>query len=238
MHPQACGSGWQTGLCTVAGNVAADTHDWHLHHHAQIGIYRQRIAEDRCCRTADAMAAPSEVEVPRPNSSRATRLRLVARFRADAVSVSSTKNVDCKPDICWCHAFQYYQKRLGADCCCLLTRTWPEMMKSRAPVRTKMASTGVSSSDLAGTQAPTWASKAARHTWDVHCSCQMTFGTARNQWFVAGIVQGLTCLSNVLLPPMLGPVRTMKLPPLPRSTSLGTKSPPWALAAGCCRAMA
>lgn len=45
-----------------------------------------------------------------------------------------------------------------------LSPTCPEIMESLAPMRTKMASTGVSSKDLAGTKAPTWASRAARQT--------------------------------------------------------------------------
>ena len=43
-------------------------------------------------------------------------------------------------------------------------RTWPVRMLSRAPMRTKILSTGVSSRLAAGTQAPACAMMAARHT--------------------------------------------------------------------------
>lgn len=109
----------------------------------------QRVFADRCSSTAAAMAAPSEVAVPLPSSSKATRLAGVALFRAAAVSASSTKNVD-----------------------------WPDMTSSLAPMRTKMASTGVRVREWAGTQAPTWAIRAARHTcvetekhWDKQGFC-------------------------------------------------------------------
>ena len=95
----------------------------------------QRVFADRCSSTAAAMAAPSEVAVPLPSSSKATRLAGVALFRAAAVSASSTKKVD-----------------------------WPDMTSSLAPMRTKMASTGVRVRDWAGTHAPIWAMRAARHT--------------------------------------------------------------------------
>ena len=95
----------------------------------------QQVLDDRCSSTAAAMAAPSEVAVPLPSSSRATRLAGVALFRAAAVSASSTKKVD-----------------------------WPDMTSSLAPMRTKTASTGVRLREWAGTQAPIWAITAARHT--------------------------------------------------------------------------
>mmetsp|Transcript_21648 Transcript_21648/g.60053 ORF Transcript_21648/g.60053 Transcript_21648/m.60053 type:complete len:228 (-) Transcript_21648:1265-1948(-) len=87
------------------------------------------------CSTAEAMAAPSRVAVPRPSSSNATSDLLVALWSIAAVSASSTKNVD-----------------------------WPVMMWSLAPMRTKMASTGERVRLSAGTQPPICASKAARHT--------------------------------------------------------------------------
>ncbi len=58
----------------------------------------QQVLLERKCKTADAIAAPSTVEVPLPSSSSATRLRHVARLRAAAVSVSSTKKVDCSEE--------------------------------------------------------------------------------------------------------------------------------------------
>ena len=95
----------------------------------------QEVFAERWSSTAAAIAAPSHVAVPRPSSSRATRLAGVALLRAAAVSASSTKKVD-----------------------------WPDMTSSLAPMRTKIASTGVRVREWAGTHAPTWAMRAARHT--------------------------------------------------------------------------
>ena len=53
---------------------------------------------ERCSKTAAAIAAPSEVPVPRPSSSSAIRLAGVALCKAAAVSASSTKKVDCTPE--------------------------------------------------------------------------------------------------------------------------------------------
>jgi len=96
----------------------------------------QQVFAERWSSTAAAIAAPSDVAVPRPSSSRATRLAGVALLRAAAVSASSTKKVD-----------------------------WPDMTSSLAPMRTKIASTGVRVREWAGTHAPTWAMRAARHTF-------------------------------------------------------------------------
>mmetsp|Transcript_1319 Transcript_1319/g.3116 ORF Transcript_1319/g.3116 Transcript_1319/m.3116 type:complete len:213 (+) Transcript_1319:629-1267(+) len=82
------------------------------------------------------MAAPSEVEVPRPSSSSTTSERGVALRSIVAVSDSSTMKVD-----------------------------WPAMMWSRAPMRTKQASIGDRVSSSAGTHAPTCAMMAPRDTW-------------------------------------------------------------------------
>lgn len=99
-------------------------------------VYLQQVLAERCSSTAAAIAAPSEVAVPLPSSSSATKLAGVARLRAAAVSASSTKKVDC-----------------------------PDMTSSLAPMRTKIASTGVRVREWAGTHAPTCAIKAARHTY-------------------------------------------------------------------------
>ena len=128
------------------------THHWVLVHEQQVFcratqtifgaamldlalIYLQQVLAERCSSTAAAMAAPSEVAVPLPSSSSATKLAGVARLSAAAVSASSTKKVDC-----------------------------PDMTSSLAPMRTKIASTGVRVREWAGTHAPTCAIKAARHT--------------------------------------------------------------------------
>ena len=58
-------------------------------------IYRHLVFCVKVSTTAAAMASPSTVAVPRPSSSSATRLRQVARDRAAAVSVSSTRKVLC-----------------------------------------------------------------------------------------------------------------------------------------------
>mmetsp|Transcript_6924 Transcript_6924/g.29508 ORF Transcript_6924/g.29508 Transcript_6924/m.29508 type:complete len:356 (-) Transcript_6924:195-1262(-) len=82
------------------------------------------------------MAKPSEVLVPRPSSSSATRLSRVHRRSMLAVSESSTMNVERPP-----------------------------ATSSRAPMRTYTASHADIVSDFAGTSAPTCAITAARHTW-------------------------------------------------------------------------
>merc|ERR1719460_773556 len=112
---------------------------------------------------------PSLVAVPLPNSSRTTSEWEVAWWSIELQSRSSVLQVLC-----------------------------PVRMESRAPMRTKMASTGVSSQEMAGTLAPIWARIVARQT----------------------------CLMTVLLPPMLGPVRRAKLLAPPRWMSLGTKLHP------------
>ena len=75
------------------------------------------------------MLSPSKVEVPRPISSRTTRLRDVAVCRMLAVSCISTMNVDC-----------------------------PRAMLSDAPTLAKMRSTIGSFASLAGTNEPICAS--------------------------------------------------------------------------------
>ena len=71
------------------------------------------------------MAMPSKVEVPRPISSRMSRLRAVAFFRISATSVISTMKVDL-----------------------------PEARSSDAPMRVKMRSTTPMRADFAGTKLP------------------------------------------------------------------------------------
>mmetsp|Transcript_7278 Transcript_7278/g.10932 ORF Transcript_7278/g.10932 Transcript_7278/m.10932 type:complete len:235 (+) Transcript_7278:170-874(+) len=121
------------------------------------------------------MAVPSKVDVPRPSSSRMARECGVAWCRMLAVSDSSTKKVDC-----------------------------PARIRSMAPRRVKMRSTGLSTKDSQGTKQPSCAMMTARHV----------------------------CLSSVLFPPMLGPLRSRQralassAPLGPRLTVLGMTSPP------------
>ena len=76
---------------------------------------------------------PSNVDVPRPISSRMTRLFVVAFFRISATSVISTMKVDCPAD-----------------------------RSSDAPMRVKMASTTPTWHSLAGTKEPICAISAMR----------------------------------------------------------------------------
>ena len=79
----------------------------------------------RCSATAQARLRPSNVDVPRPISSRMTRLREVAQCRMFAVSCISTMNVD-----------------------------WPRAMLSDAPTRANSRSTTGSLAVRAGTNEP------------------------------------------------------------------------------------
>ena len=76
---------------------------------------------------------PSKVEVPRPISSRMTRLFWVACCKISATSVISTIKVD-----------------------------WPAAKSSEAPTRVKMASTTPTRQLAAGTKLPIWAISAMR----------------------------------------------------------------------------
>ena len=75
------------------------------------------------------MAAPSNVAVPLPNSSKITNDFSVAFFRIEAVSSNSTMNV-----------------------------LWPSRILSDAPKRVKTRSTGCKVQDFALTKQPTCAS--------------------------------------------------------------------------------
>ena len=77
---------------------------------------------------AQAMDRPSKVEVPRPTSSRISRLLGVANFRMVAISVISTMKVD-----------------------------WPPYRSSEAPIRVNMRSVIAMSAEAAGTKEPMWA---------------------------------------------------------------------------------
>ena len=93
----------------------------------------------RLCRnsvTAQAMATPSYVEVPRPISSRSTRLRSLAPWRIALVSLISTMNVD-----------------------------WPRARLSEAPTRVNSRSTTPTTARRAGTNAPICASTTHSPTW-------------------------------------------------------------------------
>jgi hypothetical protein len=81
------------------------------------------------------MESPSKVEVPRPISSRITRLRSVALFTMFAVSFISTMKVD-----------------------------WPRERSSLAPTRVKMRSTRPISALEAGTKLPICASRTINAT--------------------------------------------------------------------------
>ena len=81
------------------------------------------------------MAMPSKVEVPRPISSRISKLRAVAWVRISATSVISTIKVDL-----------------------------PMERSSEAPMRVKIRSTMPMRADLAGTKEPIWAMRTMRAT--------------------------------------------------------------------------
>ena len=85
----------------------------------------RRGFDARCSATAQARLRPSNVDVPRPISSRMTRLRDVALCRMFAVSCISTMNVD-----------------------------WPRAMLSDAPTRANRRSTTGSFAVRAGTNEP------------------------------------------------------------------------------------
>jgi hypothetical protein len=90
----------------------------------------------RCSATLQAMLRPSKVLVPRPISSRMTRLRSVALLRMLAVSFISTMKVD-----------------------------WPRARSSLAPTRVKMRSTRPISALAAGTKLPICAMSVSSATW-------------------------------------------------------------------------
>ena len=87
-----------------------------------------RSTRCRCSTIAQASDSPSKVAVPRPTSSRITRLRPVAKLRMFAVSIISTMNVDS-----------------------------PRARSSLAPTRVKMRSTAPISALAAATKLPAWA---------------------------------------------------------------------------------
>ncbi len=89
-HPQA-----QWFWVSISSSTEIDTVTGRLQGTPEKKVHRHLIRCVKAWMTAAAMAAPSVVAVPRPNSSRATRLALVALFRAAAVSMSSTRNVLC-----------------------------------------------------------------------------------------------------------------------------------------------
>ena len=82
------------------------------------------------------MAIPSNVDVPRPISSRMSREFGVAFFRMSATSFISTMNVD-----------------------------WPDARSSDAPMRVNSLSTMPMRAALAGTKLPIWAISTISATW-------------------------------------------------------------------------
>ncbi len=96
---------------------------------------------------AQASEMPSNVLVPRPISSRMTRLRGVALFRMLAVSVISTMNV-----------------------------LWPRLSSSVAPTRANRRSTTPIRALLAGTKLPICARIAIRATWRMYVLLPAMFG--------------------------------------------------------------
>ena len=84
------------------------------------------------------MLMPSKVEVPRPISSRISRLSAVAVRRMSLTSVISTIKVDCPAD-----------------------------RSSEAPMRVKIRSTMPSLAALAGTKDPIWAIRTISATWRI-----------------------------------------------------------------------
>ena len=84
------------------------------------------------------MLMPSKVEVPRPISSRISRLLAVAVRRMSLTSVISTIKVDCPAD-----------------------------RSSEAPMRVKIRSTMPSLAALAGTKDPIWAMSTISATWRI-----------------------------------------------------------------------
>mmetsp|Transcript_8659 Transcript_8659/g.28428 ORF Transcript_8659/g.28428 Transcript_8659/m.28428 type:complete len:246 (-) Transcript_8659:2202-2939(-) len=93
------------------------------------------------------MAAPSQVAVPRPSSSRMTSDLADACLRIAAVSRSSTMNVD-----------------------------WPMRMRSDAPRRVKTRSTGLRRMALALTKQPACARIAETQTWRSNVDLPPMFG--------------------------------------------------------------
>ena len=85
---------------------------------------------------AQASDTPSYVLVPRPISSRITKLRSVALFKILAASVISTMNV-----------------------------LWARLNSSLAPTRVKIRSTKPMSAWRAGTKLPIWAINVKRAAW-------------------------------------------------------------------------
>ena len=71
-------------------------------------------------------------------------------------------------------------------------QTWPVRMLSRAPMRTKILSTGVSSRDAAGTQAPACAMMAARHT----CRHEAAQQHSPDEGLTVRIVSAVVCKSQ------------------------------------------
>ena len=93
------------------------------------------------------MLMPSNVEVPRPISSRITKLSFVAFFRISATSVISTMKVDC-----------------------------PAARSSDAPTRVKMASTTPICAAAAGTKLPICAIRAISAFWRMYVDLPAMFG--------------------------------------------------------------
>ncbi len=99
--------------------------------------------------TADAIAQPSNVDVPRPSSSRITSERGVACASIDDVSFSSTKNVLCEVSVVFYGRANPRVTSRGAQ-----IHTSPERMRSLAPTRVNTLSTTDIVQADAGTMAP------------------------------------------------------------------------------------
>src|SRR5205814_9243919 len=118
----------------------------------ELGVVRveDRLAADRVVndlRHPHAIATPSYVDVPRPSSSRSTRLRAVAPCRIALVSLISTMNVD-----------------------------WPRARLSDAPTRVNSRSTTPTMARRAGTNAPICASTTHRPTCRSNVDLPAMFG--------------------------------------------------------------
>ena len=97
--------------------------------------------------TARAMLMPSNVLVPRPISSRMTRLSFVAYLRICATSFISTMKV-----------------------------LWPLTRSSLAPMRVKMRSTGEMEASRAGMKLPICAMSVKSATWRMYVDLPAMFG--------------------------------------------------------------
>ena len=100
-----------------------------------------------CSTTAHAMLSPSKVDVPRPISSKITKLFGVALARIDATSLISTMNVLC-----------------------------PNAKSSLAPTRVKMRSVIAIFASFAGTKLPICAIKVMSATCLIYVLLPAMFG--------------------------------------------------------------